>query len=93
MEVLTGQFKNKIYGSSNGNYHVYRFQPNNRKECTAILFGAITPDLVGVFTISGKWRIDSHHGPQFVISHSKRYKTNIERGNDYLKHIKGMLVA
>lgn len=92
MEVMTGQFIKKIYGSPSGKYHVYQFS-NHGKKCIVTLTGETVPDLIGVYTLSGRWVINQKYGPQFEISSLSRYKTNQERGNDYLKRIKGMLVA
>lgn len=92
MDVLTGQFTKKIYGQPNGKYHVYQFSYNG-KRCTATLRGTHTPSMESPYILTGHWVTNPKYGPQFEISHIERYKTNQERGNDYIKHIKGMLVA
>ena len=92
MDVLTGQFIKKIYSTSNGRYHVYKFS-NQGKSCIVTLTGTTTPDLTGIHVLSGRWVINPKYGPQFETVKLNRYQTNQERGNDYIKQIKGMLVA
>lgn len=93
MNIITGQFLRKIYGSPNGEYHVYKFMPKDRIACTAVLRGKHTPDLAGEYVLTGHWKVNKTYGPQFVIDHLDRYKTSLEKGNDAIKHIRGMLVA
>ena len=92
MDVLTGQFIKKIYGNSNGKYHVYQFSYKNKK-CIATLNSETVPDLIGVYVLDGRWITHPTYGPQFEISKLNRYKTDQERGNDYIKTLRGMLVV
>lgn len=92
MDILTGQFIKKIYTSNTGLFHVWQFS-NQGKRCIVTLKGNNAPDLEGLFVLSGRWSTHPTHGPQFEASQINRYKTNTEKGNDYLNRIKGMLVV